>query len=140
MLEPKFIISQSKVNPPVIGTDREKDINITDYVLFVVIEFTLENFGGDAFNLKIKHPKSNEILSKVASLKESSSKDIELELTHFQIDELNQKKELEDVLDFSYECKNGRLIKYKLFMQMYQMNYPFYGVNLFLSKNDLLGD
>ena len=77
---------------------------------------------------------SKRILSKLANLKESSSEDLRVELTDFQIDELNQKKELLDALDFSYECKNGRVVKYKLFMQLYQMQYPFYGLNLLLVK------
>ena len=140
MLEPKFIISQSRVNSPVYGSSLNKNVDIKDNIVFVVFKFTLENLGGDAFNLKIKHPKNNEILSKLANLKESSSEDLRVELTDFQIDELNQKKELLDALDFSYECKNGRLVKYKLFMQLYQTQYPFYGLNLFLNKNNLLDD
>lgn len=138
MLEPKFIISQSKVNSPVYGNSLDREIDINDNIVFVVFKFTLENLGGDAFNLKIEHPKSKEILIRLANLKESSSEDLSIELTHFQIDELNQRKELEDLLDFSYECKNGRLVKYKLFMQLYQTQYPFFGLNLFLNKNDLL--
>ena len=140
MLEPRFIISQSKVNSPVYGSSLDKNVDVKDNIVFVVIKYTLENLGGDAFNLKLVHPKNNQTLIKIANVKASASEEARLELTHFQIDELNQRKELEDLLDFSYECKNGRLVKYKLFIQIYQTNYPFYGVNLFLSKWDLLDE
>ncbi len=136
ILEPRFIISQSKVNSPVYGSSSDPNIDIKENIVFVVIKYTLENLGGDAFNLKIVHSKSNELSKKLANVKASTSEEIRLELTQFQIDQLNQKKELEDSLDFSYECKNGRLVKYELLIQMYQTNYPFYGVNMFLSKND----
>ena len=58
-------------------------------------------------------------------------------MAQFQIDQLNQKKELEDSLDFFYESINGRSVKYELLIHIYQANHPFYGVNLFLKKADL---
>ena len=137
MLEPKFIISQSRVNSPVYENNTDENAKTFEKIVLIAISLTIENLGGDAFNLEVIHPQNKQRLIKLTSLLSLSSKDLRLELTHFQIDELNERKELEDVLDFSYECKNGRLIKYKLFLQIYQTKYPFYGVNLFLSKNDL---
>jgi hypothetical protein len=57
MLEPRFIISQSKVNSPVYGSSTDPKIDINHNSIFV-INYTLENLGGDAFNLRITHPKS----------------------------------------------------------------------------------
>lgn len=137
MLEPRFIISQSKVNSPVYGSSTDPKIDINHNIVFVVINYTLENLGGDAFNLRIIHPKSKEILKKLSTVKASTSEEIRFELAQFQIDQLNQKKELEDSLDFFYESKNGRSVKYELLIRVYQTNHPFYGVNLFLKKADL---
>ncbi|MGR0304951.1 hypothetical protein [Acinetobacter beijerinckii] len=136
ILEPRFIISQSKVNSPVYGTSTDPNIDINDNIVFVVINYTIENLGGDAFNVRIIHPKSKEIFKKIGTVKASTSEEIIFELTQFQIDQLNQKKELEDSLDFFYECKNGRLVKYELLVNVFQTNYPFYGVNLFLKRMD----
>lgn len=136
MLEPRFIISQSKVDPPVYGSSKDSNVDVNHNIVFVVVNYTLENLGGDAFNLRLVHPKSKQIFKKFSSLKASTSEEIRLELTQFQIDQLNQKKELEDSLDFFYECTNGRLVKYELLIRIYQTNYPFYGVNLFLWSVD----
>lgn len=57
-----------------------------------MINYTLENLGGDAFNLRITHPKSKEILKKLSTVKASTSEEIRFELAQFQIDQLNQKK------------------------------------------------
>ena len=76
----------------------------------------------------------------LANLKESSSEDLRIELTHFQVDGLNQRKELADILDFSYECKNSRLVKDKLIMELYELHYPSFGLNLFLEKSGLSND
>ena len=137
MLEPRFIISQSKVNSPVYGSSTDPKIDINHNIVFLVINYTLENLGGDAFNLRITHPKSKEILKKLSTVKASTSEEIRFELAQFQIDQLNQKKELEDSLDFFYEGINGRSVKYELLIHVYQTNHPFYGVNLFLKKADL---
>ncbi|UTO20460.1 hypothetical protein NGC85_05085 [Acinetobacter sp. Z1] len=64
ILEPRFIISQSKVNSPVYGTSTDPNIDINDNIVFVVINYNIENLGGDAFNLRITHPKSKEIFKK----------------------------------------------------------------------------
>ena len=136
-LEPRFIISQSKVNSPVYGSSTDPKIDINHNVVFVVINYTLDNLGGDAFNLRITHPKTNEIFEKISNVKASTSEEIRFELAQFQLDQLNQKKELEDSLDFFYECKNGRSVKYELLIHVYQTNHPFYGVNLFLKNVDL---
>ena len=137
MLEPRFIISQSKVNSPVYGSSTDPKIDINHNIVFLVINYTLENLGGDAFNLRITHPKSKEILKKLSTVKASTSEEIRFELAQFQIDQLNQKKELEDSLDFFYESINGRSVKYELLIHIYPTNHPFYGVNLFLKKADL---
>lgn len=137
MLEPRFIITKAKVNSPVYGSSSDTNININENIVFVVIKYTLENLGGDAFNLRLVHPKSKETFKRLNDFKGSTSEEIRLELAQFQLDQLNQKKELQDSYDFFYECKNGRLVKYQLLISVYQTNYPFYGVNLFLKKADL---
>lgn len=134
MLEPRFIISQSKVNSPVYGSSSDPKIDIKDNIVFIVIKYTLENLGGDAFNLKLIHPQSKEIFNKINRLKSSTSQEVSLELTQFHLDQLNKEKELEDSLDFFYEGKNGRSVKYELIMHVYQTNYPFYESNFFLKK------
>ena len=48
-------------------------------------------------------PKALEILKKLSTVKASTSEEIRFELAQFQIDQLNQKKELEDSLDFFYD-------------------------------------
>ena len=92
MLEPRFIISQSKVNSPVYGSSTDPKIDINHNVVFVVINYTLDNLGGDAFNLRITHPKTNEIFEKISNVKASTSEEIRFELAQFQLDQLNQKK------------------------------------------------
>mgnify|MGYP000379052641 CR=1 FL=1 len=91
-LEPRFIISQSKVNSPVYGSSTDPKIDINHNVVFVVINYTLDNLGGDAFNLRITHPKTNEIFEKISNVKASTSEEIRFELAQFQLDQLNQKK------------------------------------------------
>jgi hypothetical protein len=92
------------------------------------------------FNLRVAHPKYQQELIELANLKESSAKDLMLVLTDLQLEKLNERKQLVDVLDFSYACKNSRLVKYKLIMELYELHYPSFGLNLFLEKSDLSND
>lgn len=125
--EARFFILQSKVRTVFDNSE------ITNNCL-VALRLTIANLGNDAFNVKVKQLNNSFIIHKINKFLANEDQEIRLELDDAQVDMLNMKREV--VVDFTieYETKAGKLYKKIINTHVFQINPPFYGINVYLSE------
>lgn len=139
LLSPKLFISDFQARAAFgnsVPVDTDTGEYVYDNVVFITIYFNLENLGEDAYHFKIIEKKTLECLENIDLLKRSDKAEMKLHLSTKLVDQLNLNKQLEELFNVSYECKNGVEIQRDLFMQLYprNVNSPFFHVNMHLDK------
>ncbi|MEN3977836.1 hypothetical protein [Acinetobacter sp. CWB-B33] len=139
LLAPKLFISDFQARAAFgnsVPVDTDTGEYVYDNVVFITIYFNIENLGEEAYHFKIIEKKTLECLENIDLLKRSDKAEMKLHLSTELVDQLNLNKQLEELFNVSYECKNGVEIQRDLFMQLYprNVNSPFFHVNMHLDK------